>query len=152
MVDKNDMVPRSGKGVGLGVAAAIAAAAAAAGAYWFYGSPDAAQHRRQVKSFMLKARADVLSAVEKAKHLDRSSYYDIVEKVVSKYSSVAGITATEIAQMARDLRGAWDHMKNVGSAATELTSGEPSGTNNGGAAKAKKAPAKKRSSPKKKAA
>lgn len=103
-------------GAALGVAAAAAAAAAAAGAYWFYGSTDAAKHRKQVRSFMLKARADVLEALEKVKDVDRQRYLEIVDKVIARYSGVAGITAAEIAQMARDLRGGWQHMQAARSA------------------------------------
>ena len=99
------------KNTKLGVAAAVAAAAAAAGTYWFYGAEDAAKHRRQVRSFMLKARADVLAAVERAKDIDKEKYLKIVDRVVERYSGVAGITATEVAQMARDLRAAWGHMQ-----------------------------------------
>lgn len=129
----------TGRNVGIGVAAAAAAAAAAAGAYWFYGSADAAKHRKQVKSFMLKARADVLSAVEKAKDIDKEKYYAIVEKVIARYSGVAGVTAAEITQMGRDLKNAWIHMK----AARDTASS---------AAPAKKAAKKtaKKSAPKKK--
>ncbi len=102
------------KGTTISVAAAAAAAiAAAAGAYWFYGAEDAGKHRKSVRSFMLKARADVLDAVEKMKDIDKSSYLAIVERVVAKYSSVAGVTTAEVAQMTRDLKAAWEHMKAV---------------------------------------
>ena len=56
-------------GVALGVGVAAAAAVAAAGAYWFYGSDHASQHRKQVKSWMLKARAEVMEAVEKVEDI-----------------------------------------------------------------------------------
>ncbi len=123
-------------GAAIGVAAATAAAA---GAYWFYGSADAAKHRKSIRSFMLKARADVLEAVEKVKDIDKNAYLAIVDRVVAKYSTVAGVTSQEVAQMTRDLKAAWTHMKAVHDAARGV-----------GAAKtavkklpAKKAPAKK---------
>ncbi len=129
-------------GAAIGVAAATAAAAAAAaGAYWFYGSADAAKHRKSIRSFMLKARADVLEAVEKVKDIDKNAYLAIVDRVVAKYSTVAGVTSQEVVQMTRDLKAAWTHMKAVHDAARGV-----------GAAKAavKKIPAKK--APAKKAA
>ena len=55
--------------VGAGVVAA--AAVAAAGAYWFYGSDHATKHRKQVKSWMLKARAEMMEAVEKIGDIDK---------------------------------------------------------------------------------
>ena len=97
----------------IGVAAAAAAAAAAAGAYWFYGASNAPKHRKSVKSFMLKARADVLEAVEKVNDIDKSAYLAIVDRVVAKYSTAAGVTAAEVSQMTQDLKAAWSHMKAV---------------------------------------
>ncbi len=105
------MKNNTARNAGIGVAAAAAAAAAAAGAYWFYGSADAAKHRKQVKSFMIKARGDVLSAVERVKDIDKEKYYAIVEKVIQKYAGVAGVTAAEVAEMGRDLKNAWTHMQ-----------------------------------------
>ena len=124
---------------GLGVAAVLAAAAAA-GAYWFYGSEDAAKHRRQIKSFMLKARGDVLAAVEKTKEIDKEKYLKIVDRVVARYSGLAGITATEIAEMARDLRAAWGHMQ---TAHTTIQKAAPKKATRKPAAKKKSASKKK---------
>ncbi len=98
---------------GIGVIAATAAAAAAAGAYWLYGAKDAAKHRKMAKSFMLKARADVMDAVERVKDIDKTQYLAIVDKIVAKYSHVAGVTAAEVAQMTKDLKAAWSHMQSV---------------------------------------
>lgn len=104
---------KSGAAIGVGIAAATAAAAAAAGAYWLYGAKDAAKNRKKAKSFMLKARADVMDAVSQLNDIDKTKYMDIVDQVVKRYSSVAGITAAEVAQMTRDLRAAWTHMNAV---------------------------------------
>ena len=95
-----------------GVAGAAAlATAAAAGAYWFYGAKDAARHRKSARSFMLKARAEALEAVEnvveKFGDIDKEKYLEIVKATVKRYSGVAGVTAAEITQMTKDLTGAW---------------------------------------------
>jgi len=103
----------SGVQVGVGVAAVAAAMAGAAGAYWLYGAKDAARNRKSVKSFMLKARADVLEAVEKAKDLNKETYTKIVDGVVARYAKVSGITTDELAQMTKDLKVAWGHMQKV---------------------------------------
>lgn len=103
---------RAAAAVGVGAAAA---AAAAVGAYWFYGSKDAAKHRKTARSWMLKARGDVLSAVEtavkKAGEIDKATYMNIVDGVLKRYAKSAGITSAEILQMTRDMRQAWQHMQ-----------------------------------------
>lgn len=131
-------------GTALGVAAAAAAAAAAAGAYWFYGSVDASKHRKSVKSFMLKARADVLEAVEKVKDIDKSTYLAIVDRVVAKYSTAAGVTAAEVTQMTRDLRAAWDHMKAVSTTAKGVVASSAKKAVGVKKAAPKRSPAKKK--------
>ncbi|MBY0472925.1 hypothetical protein K2Q00_01395 [Patescibacteria group bacterium] len=101
---------QNNSGVALGVGVAAAAAVAAAGAYWFYGSDHASQHRKQVKSWMLKARAEVMEAVEKVSDIDKKKYIAIVQQVVARYSKTAGATVGELAHMKKDLMGTWAHI------------------------------------------
>lgn len=100
--------------VGVGAAAVVAAAA---GAYWFYGSKDAAKHRKVARSWMLKARAEVLEAVEmaveKAGELDKDAYMKIVAGVLKNYTKASGVTTEEMQQMTRDMQSAWQHMQKV---------------------------------------
>lgn len=107
----------TGVGTAVGVTAAAAAVAAAAGAYWFYGSKDAAKHRKTARSWMLRARAEVLEAVEmaveKVGEIDKETYMDIVENVLKRYSQLAGVTSAEMAQMTRDMKDTWSHMQKV---------------------------------------
>lgn len=98
----------SAAAIGVGLAAA---AAAAAGAYWLYGAKNAARHRRQVKSWMLKARGEVLEAVEKLQDIDKAKYLAIVESVVARYAGKAGTSRAELAQVAKDLKASWVHMQ-----------------------------------------
>lgn len=99
----------------MGVAAA---AAAAAGAYFFYGSANAASNRKTARSWMLKARAEVMAAVEKAAAktgaLNKETYTNIVNGVLARYSKVAGATSAEMSQVSRDMEGAWKHMQKAG--------------------------------------
>ena len=95
--------------VGVGVAAA--AALAAAGAYWFYGSDHAKEHRKQIKSWMLKARAEVMDAVEKVGDIDKKKYIEIVQQILARYSKTTGVTAAELAHMKKDLVDTWAHME-----------------------------------------
>ena len=114
MTKSNHGISRNVVAVGVGAAAA---AAAAVGAYWFYGSKDAAKHRKSARSWMLKARADVLSgveiAIEKAGHIEKETYMNIVEDVLSRYSKIAGVTSAEMKEMTRDMKNAWQHMQQI---------------------------------------
>ena len=111
---QNKKTEGAGKSVVVaGVATAAALMAGAAGAYWLYGSPESAKHRKMAKSFMLKARAEALEAVEKAKDMDKQTYLNIVDGVVARYSKLSGITSAELAQMTRDLKASWAHMHTI---------------------------------------
>lgn len=121
MANNNQKTAGPGAGVALGAAAA-AAAVAAAGAYWFYGAKDAAKHRKTARSWMLKARAEVMEGVEnvieKLGDIDKETYMKIVDGVVKRYAGVAGVTAAEMAQMTKDLKAAWAHMQSARKSAT----------------------------------
>jgi NAD(P)-dependent dehydrogenase (short-subunit alcohol dehydrogenase family) len=110
-------------GVALGVGVAAAAAVAAAGAYWFYGSDHASQHRKQVKSWMLKARAEAMDAVEKMGDIDKKKYLAIVQDIISKYSKTAGATVGELAHMKKDLIATWSHMDAARTSGTKVLKG-----------------------------
>jgi hypothetical protein len=90
---------------------AAAAAAAAAGAYWLYGAKDASKHRKLAKSWMLKARAEMMELVEKAQELDRDTYMQLAGEVAKRYGSVAGVTAAESQRLIKDLQAGWAYMQ-----------------------------------------
>ena len=94
-----------GMGVGL-----TAAAVAAAGAYFLYGSKEAAQNRKKVKSWALKAKADVLEALEKAEHITKEEYDALVDIVGGTYSKFKSATAGEIKDFKKEMH---DHWKNI---------------------------------------
>ena len=100
----------AGSAAGAEIAIAAALAAAGAGAYWLYGAKDASKHRKAAKSWMLKARGDVLEGVEKLKDIDKERYMQIVEGVMKRYKAMGGVTAAEAAQMASDFKDSWQHM------------------------------------------
>src|SRR6185503_15544410 len=107
------MAQKNGSGsalpIGLGVAAA--AAAAAGGAYWLYGAKHSAQHRRLAKSWMLKARAEVMDAIEKLDDIDKEKYMQIVQEVVGNYTGSHNASPQEIASMMKDFKAAWGHIQ-----------------------------------------
>jgi hypothetical protein len=104
------MAKTNNNGAGTAVALTAAAVAAAAGAYWLYGAKNAAKNRQMVKSWMLKARAEVMEAVEKLSEVDKAAYLRIVDEVLARYSSLAGVTSAELARVARDLKESWEHV------------------------------------------
>ncbi len=107
--------------IGVGAALTAAAAATAAGAYWLYGSKDAEKHRKMAKSWMLKARAEAMEAVEQLTELDKKAYLAAVTAVLEKYKGMAGVTPTEIAHMLRDFKESWTHVEKAHSKASRGT-------------------------------
>ena len=100
-------------GVGL-----TAAAVAAAGAYFLYGSDKASKNRKQVKSWALKAKADVLEKIEDAKEMSQEEYQDLVGSVVTAYQSTKGATKKDLKEFAAEMS---DHWKQIEKAAKPVT-------------------------------
>lgn len=94
--------------VGLGIAGA--AAAAIAGGYFFYGK-DGAKHRKNLKAWTVKAKAEVMEKLEKAKDLSEENYHEIVDLVSAKYSAVKTVAPEEIQDFARGLKKHWKDIK-----------------------------------------
>ncbi len=92
-------------------AGVAAAAAAAAGAYWLYGAKDAAKHRKLARSWMLKARAEMMDLVEKAQDVDKDTYMQLAGEVAKRYGAVAGVTAVESKKLVQDLKAGWTYLQ-----------------------------------------
>lgn len=88
----------------------VGVAAAAVGAYWFYGSKNSAKHRKAVGSWMLKARAEVMEAVEKVGDVNKETYLRIVDNVMQKYVGLRH-TASDIAAITKEIKSAWSHVQ-----------------------------------------
>jgi hypothetical protein len=99
------------KTVGAAAGVAAAAAAAAAGAYWLYGAKDATKHRKLARSWMLKARAEMMDLVEKAQDIDRETYMQLAGEVAKRYAGVAGVTAAESQRLMKDLKSGWAYLQ-----------------------------------------
>lgn len=59
---------------------------------------------------MLKARAEVMDAVEKLKEVDKETYLRIVDDVVQGYSKAAGAQSAEVRRLVRDLKDSWQYI------------------------------------------
>lgn len=99
-------------GVGLG-----AAAAAAAGAYFLYGSKSAAKNRKAVKSWALKAKADVLEKIEDAQEMSQKEYEDLIKSVSGAYAGAKNASKKDIVDFTKEMR---DHWKSIERAAAPL--------------------------------
>lgn len=100
-------------GVGIGL---TTAAVAAAGAYFLYGSKNAAKNRKKVKSWMLKARADVLEALEKAEDITEEEYHALVEAVGGAYSRFQNASSSEIKDFKKEMKEHWNDIERSGAA------------------------------------
>jgi len=99
--------------IGAAVAITAATAAAAAGAYWLYGSEHAKKNRKTARSWMLKARAEIMDAIEKIEDIDKTKFLAIAESVAREFGSKAGATSDEVAQLTKELKSVWTHVQSV---------------------------------------
>ncbi|MCA9365375.1 hypothetical protein KC723_00625 [Candidatus Kaiserbacteria bacterium] len=89
-------------GVGL-----TAAAVAAAGTYFLYGTKDAAKNRKTVKSWMLKAKAEVLESLEAAQEMTREEYEQMIDTVAAAYTTLQGATKKDISEFRKEMKDHW---------------------------------------------
>jgi len=99
-------------GIGIGL---TAAAAAAAGAYFLYGSKNATKNRKVVKSWMLKAKAEILEKLEEAKEMSQAEYEALVESAVGAYAAVQSVTKKDLKEFQDEMKLRW---KDISKAAT----------------------------------
>lgn len=106
---KKNTSKRSGRvGIGVGI---TAAAAAAAGAYFLYGSKNAKKNRKKVKSWMLKARAEALEALEKAEHMSKEEYEALIDRIGSAYAVAKDTTKMDIADFKKEMKTYWSSIE-----------------------------------------
>jgi hypothetical protein len=105
MAKKKEALANAQKlGIGVGL---TAAAVAAAGAYFLYGSKDAAKNRKKVKSWTLKAKAEVLEALENAKEITEAEFQALVTGVTETYSKVHKLSKAEAKDFKNEMMGSW---------------------------------------------
>jgi len=97
-------------GIGVGLTAAVVAAA---GAYFLYGSKGASKNRKAVKSWALKAKAEVLERLEQAKQMSKEEYEALLSTVVGAYTGVQNITKGELKDFATEMKQHWQEIEKV---------------------------------------
>jgi gas vesicle protein len=100
----------TGAKVMVGTGLAALAVAGAAGAYFLYGK-DGAKNRKKVKTWAMRAKADVIDKLEKAKIVSEDNYHMIVDGALSKYAKVKDIGPEELAALSKELKSHWKTIK-----------------------------------------
>lgn len=111
MAKKQPKQPLSTKqqvGIGVGL---TAAAVAAAGAYFLYGSERAPKNRAAVKSWALKAKAEVLEHLEDAKKMTREEFEQVVAGVATTYAGVKSATKKDLKGFSEEMMTHWDKLE-----------------------------------------
>jgi len=136
-------------GIGVGL---TTAAVAAASAYFLYGSKSAPKNRKVVKSWVLKAKGEVLEVLEKANKITEDEFHAVVDTVVGAYGTAQKISKKDLQEFKEEMKDNWGGLVKSGAAKVFQTQKVVEAT----VAKVapKKAPAKKavaKVAPKKKA-
>ncbi len=97
---------KTGSAIGLGAGIAAAAVGAALGAYLLTGD-RAAKTKKVLKSWVLKAKGEVLEQLENLEEITEEGYDKIVDEVARKYSKMAGVSKAEVEEMADGLKKNW---------------------------------------------
>ena len=97
---------KTGAAIGLGAGLAAAAVAAALASYLFTG-PQATKTKKVLKSWMLKAKGEILAQLENMGDVGQEAYDNAVDMVAKKYSQMAGISKEEVDEMAVELKKQW---------------------------------------------
>ncbi len=104
----------SAVGIGIGLSTA---AVAAASAYFLYGSKSAAKNRKVVKSWALKAKAEVLEKLEDAQEMTQSEYDQLIKSVSGAYTGAKNASKKDILEFSKEMK---DHWKSIEKAAAPL--------------------------------
>ena len=108
---KKGMSTATKVGIGVGI---TAAAAAAAGAYFLYGSKSAKKNQKAVKSWILKAKAEVLEALEQAETMTQEEYEALVEGVGMAYGKLQEVTKTDLSAFQKEMKAHWGGIEKKG--------------------------------------
>ena len=92
--------------IGLGVGL-TAAAVAAAGTFFLYGSKGASKNRKVVKSWALKAKAEVLEKLEKAQQMSKDEYEQLIDTVGGAYAGLKEASKVDISGFKKEMKEYW---------------------------------------------
>lgn len=98
------------KQVGIGVGL-TATALSAVGAYFLYGSSKAAQNRKKVKGWMLKAKGEVLEALENAESITEAEYKALLNTVTNTCSTLKNVSKGELRDFKKEMTEHWNSIQ-----------------------------------------
>jgi hypothetical protein len=98
-------------GIGVGVTATMLAAV---GGYFLYGAKDAKKNRKKVGSWMLKAKAEVLEGIEKARELTETDYDKLVDDVMKGYKAARSASVKDLGEFATEMKDHWKKIQSSG--------------------------------------
>ena len=102
----------SGAGVGTAMAVGAGVAALSAAAYLIFG-PEGKKHRKDLKSWMVKMKADVMEKMEEAGELTAPVYEAIVAEVQDKYKMMKNVDAADLEKEVAELKKNWRAMQKM---------------------------------------
>src|SRR5687768_6232250 len=102
---------KSNKGKRAGAAFAVSAgiAALSAAAYILFG-PRGKQNRRELRSWAVKMKGEMIERFEKVEDLTEPVYQRIVKEVSQKYAKRTGVDKQELRAIVADMRKHWKHI------------------------------------------
>jgi hypothetical protein len=89
-----------------GLVAAGALAAAIGGIYLFSHRPSKVP--KNAKSWILRAKADVMEEIQKIPHVSRKAYLGTVRSVLKHYASLKDASKDELSGLRKDLENQWE--------------------------------------------
>lgn len=101
---KSGLSDKEKMSIGVGL---TAAAVAAAGAFFLAGSKNAAKNRKAVKSWALKAKAEVLEGLEKAQQMSQAEYETLIEQVGATYAELQTASKADISGFKKEMKEYW---------------------------------------------
>jgi gas vesicle protein len=109
MAKKKTVQKDSNTGAVLGLAGL--AVAGIAGAYLFYGK-DGAKNRKKVKTWTLRAKADILEKLEKAKEVSEETFHNVVDEISAKYGEkIKDINPADVLLFTKEIKKHWKDIK-----------------------------------------
>ncbi|HVT75006.1 MAG TPA: hypothetical protein VHD69_01125 [Candidatus Paceibacterota bacterium] len=102
---------KSGSRAGAIIAGIAGLSAAAVGAYYLYGHEEAGKNRAKVKSWMLKAKGEVIDELENVRNVTESAYVSAVDTIAKKYRQIKSIDEAELAEFITEMKDHWNGIK-----------------------------------------
>lgn len=100
------MAKKNTEGAGKAIAVGAGIAVLSTAAYLLFG-PEGKKHRKDLQSWMIKMKAEVMEKMEKAKELSGETYEEIVNAVESKYKGMKNVDAELLAKEVAELKRNW---------------------------------------------